>query len=142
MGLVRFRPSVKRYHTNNWVDQWLNREFGLPVHHHTPAVNIVEQETNFQVEVVAPGLKKEDFEIKVEKDTLFIGAKVKKEENVTTGKYTQREFSSHSFKRSFYLPETIETKDISASYDNGILTVLLPKKAAATVPPAQTIEVS
>lgn len=94
----------------------------------TPAVNIVENLSNFVLEFAAPGLSKKDFTIEVEEDTLKISSKkeTKKEENKDS-EYRKREFNYDNFKRYFKLPETIETDKIQANYEDGILTVTLPK---------------
>lgn len=96
-----------------------------------PAVNIIENENNFQIEVAAPGLEKENFNITVDDDVLTISSEVKneKEEKDNKGKFTKREFSYHSFKRSFTLdPETIDAENIQASYEKGVLNINVPKK--------------
>lgn len=97
----------------------------------TPAVNICENLTNFEVELAVPGLKKEDFSIEIEEDTLTISAKQaseteEKEEN-NDSQYQRREFNYREFTRSFKLPETVNSEDIQATYTDGILKVSLPK---------------
>src|SRR5690554_5713317 len=94
-----------------------------------PAVNIIENLPNFVVELAAPGLAKEDFTIEVEEDTLKIATKQieKKTEESSDSLFKRREFNYKSFERSFILPENINTEDIRANYDNGILRVTLPK---------------
>lgn len=92
-----------------------------------PAVNIFENAESFFIEVVAPGRNKEDFKIQLEKNSLSISAE-QKEENNEGNTFTHREFNLRSLKRSFKLPEDVNKKKISASYDNGILTLSLPKK--------------
>lgn len=94
-----------------------------------PAINIIENLPNFVVELAAPGLQKEDFTIEVEEDTLKITSnkeEVKNEEN-NDSRFRRREFNYKKFERSFKLPENINTEDIQASYENGILRVTLPK---------------
>lgn len=94
-----------------------------------PAVNIFENLPNFVVEMAVPGLKKEDFTIEIEEDTLKISSKrveEKKEEN-NDSRVRRREFNYTSFERSFKLPENIKAEDIQANYENGVLRVTLPK---------------
>ena len=94
-----------------------------------PAVNIFENLPNFVVELAVPGLKKEDFTIEIEEDTLKISSKrveEKKEEN-NDSRVRRREFNYTSFERSFKLPENIKAEDIQANYENGVLRVTLPK---------------
>ena len=98
---------------------------------HLPAVNISENEGSYHVEVVAPGFKKEDFKVKVDDDILTISAETKTE-NAQEGKnkeYTRREYTSSSFSRSFQLPENVKDDSITASYQDGILKLEMPKTA-------------
>lgn len=92
-----------------------------------PAANIVEEDKQFSIEVAAPGLKKDQFKINLDKNLLTISAEV--EDKQEEGKeYNRREFSYGSFERSFTVPESVKSDNISADYDNGILRVKLPKK--------------
>lgn len=96
-----------------------------------PAVNIKETDTQFEVELAAPGLKKENFVIQLEKNVLTISSKKEeqKEEQKENGKYAIKEFSFQSFSRSFTLPENkVETEKIEATYNEGVLRLILPKK--------------
>ncbi len=102
-----------------------------------PAVNIQENFANFVIELAAPGLKKENFSIEVDDMVLNITSEVasksdSKEQETSEKeketKYTRKEFNYTSFKRSFNLPENVNTEDIKASYENGVLTIALAKK--------------
>jgi len=91
-------------------------------------VNIRETEKEFLLDVVAPGLNKEDFKISLENNLLTVAVE-KKEETVNEGeKFVRREYQSQAFKRSFTLDEKINADGISAQYVNGVLTLNLPKK--------------
>jgi len=98
----------------------------------SPAVNIIENLSNFVVEVAAPGMEKENFEIEVEKEYLTIKAKTTEEKEESTedkdSRFRRREFNYKEFTRSFRLSEDINTEDIQAEYTNGVLRVSLPKK--------------
>jgi HSP20 family protein len=107
-----------------------------------PAVNVSEKENAFLVEVSAPGLNKENFKIEAEDGTLSISFEHKEEKKEENTKYTRREFRYGSFSRSFTLPENISTTDISARYENGILSVELPKKQVEAAKAIQAIKVS
>lgn len=109
-----------------------------------PAVNITESDDNFKVEVAAPGKAKKDFNIELENDVLTISSEMndEKETPVENGKFTRREFSYHSFKRAFGLPETVNSEEISANYENGVLTILLPKREEAKVQAKRMISIS
>lgn len=109
-----------------------------------PAVNIQETEDMFKVEVAAPGKTREDFNIELDNDVLTISAEEKKENETTekNGRFTRKEFSYSNFKRAFSLPDTVNSEEISASYENGVLMINLPKKEEAKVQPKRMIEIS
>ena len=91
-------------------------------------VNIRETEKEYLLDVVAPGLSKDDFKISLENNLLTVSVE-KKEETVNEGeKFIRREFQFQGFKRSFSLDEKINADGISAQYVNGVLTLNLPKK--------------
>lgn len=90
-------------------------------------VNVTELEEAYHLELAAPGLSKSDFNLSVEKDVLTISAS--KETNKAEGvKVLRSEFGKYDFKRSFELAETIDSENIAAAYEQGILKVVLPKK--------------
>ncbi|GAA4319440.1 Hsp20/alpha crystallin family protein [Pontixanthobacter gangjinensis] len=109
-----------------------------------PAVNIQETEESFNVEVAAPGMSKEDFNIELDNDVLTISSEDKKEKETTDkdGRYTRKEFSYSTFKRAFSLPDSVDSTKISASYNNGVLEIALPKKEEAKVQAKRLIEIS
>jgi len=106
-----------------------------------PAVNIIETEDDFKIQLAAPGLTKKDFNLNVENETLTISAE-KKVEKVEGETYNRHEFSFNEFKRTFHLPETIDNQQITANLENGILTVTLAKKEEAKPKPAKKIEIN
>ena len=98
-----------------------------------PAVNIRENFSNFAIELAVPGMGKGDFSIELEKDVLTINAKkssAQESEAEHGEKYTRIEFNYGEFSRSFRLPESVDQKEIQANYENGILSITLPKKEA------------
>jgi HSP20 family protein len=95
---------------------------------HVPAVNISEKAGNFSIEVSAPGLKKENFKIEAENGVLRISCEHKEEANEEGKTFTRREFRYGSFSRSFTLPENVNVEGIGARYENGILSIEIPKK--------------
>jgi HSP20 family protein len=108
----------------------------------TPAVNIVESKDDFRVDVAAPGLRKEDFKINLENNTLTISS----EREETRGDnnddhYMRREFSYSKFSRSFSLPNSVDTNHIKASHKDGVLHISIPKKEEAKVKPAREIAI-
>lgn len=110
-----------------------------------PAVNVMETNDDFRIEVAAPGMKRGDFKVELDNNVLTISSQRenKAEEKDEDGNYTRREFSYQSFQRSFSLPENKVLGDkISARYIDGILHVLVPKSENAKVKPAKQIAVS
>ncbi len=109
----------------------------------TPAVNIEETEDAFLVYLAAPGKVKEDFEITLDKEVLTIASEEKPEESGEDIQrtFTRKEFSYDGFKRTFTIPESIHTADISANYASGILTVSLPKREEAKEQPKRLITI-
>ncbi|RZJ69127.1 MAG: Hsp20/alpha crystallin family protein [Flavobacterium sp.] len=102
-------------------------------HKAMPPVNIKETADSYSVELMAPGFKKESFNIELDKELLTISSQIKAEEKTegTDGKFTRKEFAAASFRRSFTLPETVNEENINASYEDGILKITLPKKEEA-----------
>ena len=99
----------------------------------TPAVNIAETENQFEIELAAPGLSKEDFKINLDKNVLSVSAE-KKVENVEEGKkYSKKEYAYNSFVRSFTLPESADQSKIEAEYVDGILKLNVAKKEEAKI---------
>lgn len=109
-----------------------------------PAVNIEEHEDKYSLELAAPGKSKKDFNIELDNDLLTISSETK-EDNKTEDKernFTRREFSYESFKRSFTLPESVDTSKIRANYKNGVLILELPKREEAKTQPKRMIDIS
>ena len=128
MNLIRFNrhPFYPGWINENNVFNNLNEN-----QENIPAVNIKEEEKSFVLELAAPGMKKEDFKINVEKNILTISAEVKTENEEKTDNYTRKEFGYNSFSRSFKISENILADNISAKYKDGILMLSLPKNEEA-----------
>jgi HSP20 family protein len=105
-------------------------------------VNILETENSYDLHVVAPGLKKEDFKITIDKNLLHVSFEQKEETNESNpGKWLKSEYKMKSFKRSFTLSEKVDTGNITAKYNDGILLISIAKKEV-TEPTAQEIAVN
>ena len=124
--LVRYNPFVNPF--------FGSRVYGRPVVNrfyndnvNVPAVNVIETETAYQLELAAPGLKKEEVKVNVENNKLTIAYKNEQKAEETTDKYTRHEFGFSAFERSFRLPKNVNADQITATYTDGILTVELPK---------------
>lgn len=105
-----------------------------------PAVNIKEHEKDFELAIIAPGRKKEDFKIEIDNELLTITSEIVVEENEEKDNYTRKEFEVNSFKRVFNLPETINSENIDATYVDGVLKLTLPKRAESLPKPKRFIE--
>ena len=96
-----------------------------------PAVNISENKEDYRVTVAAPGLKKSDFKIDVEGNMLLISSEKSESKEEKEERYTRKEYSYSSFRRSFTLPDDVRQDKIEASYEDGVLKLTLPKKEEA-----------
>ena len=138
MTLVKFANGQKNHAVNPFFsdvfDSILNDSFlSDKLSSRVPAVNISETENQFHIELAAPGLKKEDFKISLDKNVLSVSAD-KKVENVEDGKkFSKREYSYNSFTRSFTLPEVADHGKIEAEYTDGVLVLKVAKKEEAKV---------
>lgn len=116
---------------NLWNDMFENDLFPFSKRSNggdsVPAVNIHENENNYDVELAVPGMKKENISIDVDGEMLVISAENKAMETKDEGKVTLREFNYRNFKRSFTLPENVNIDEISAKYEDGILNINIPK---------------
>ena len=139
---------------NQWpllFDDFFNRDFfdgGLSNYSDTntsiPKVNVKETKDNFEVEVAAPGMNKNDFKIQLDGNTLSISSEKsdQREENNEDEKYSRREFSYQSFQRTFTLPKDVVDADkIEAKYENGLLHLVIPKKEEAKEKPPRQIQI-
>ena len=107
----------------------------------SPAVNVLEEDKEFVIEVAVPGLGREDFNIEVEDDVLSIFSVEKENKEDKKRNFTRKEFSYKSFKRSFQLPDTIDQDRIEASHKNGVLSISLFKKEEMVEKAPRHIEV-
>ncbi len=133
---------------SSWMDDIINKSFGneFVSNFNTgitlPAVNVLDNAEEYIVEMAVPGLKKSDFDISLDNQMLSISAERSTEHEDTDDNYTRREFGYSSFKRTFSLPETVETDKIKAKYEDGLLKVLLPKRDEAKKKPLKQIKIS
>ncbi len=107
-----------------------------------PSANIIEKSEGFELEIAAPGLKKEDFNINLENSILTISSELEDEKNEEGKNYTRKEFYYGSFSRSFTLPKSIDTDKIKADYIHGILKIDLPKRDQAQLETKKEIKIS
>ncbi|MDB5115339.1 MAG: Hsp20/alpha crystallin family protein [Mucilaginibacter sp.] len=96
-----------------------------------PAVNISETDGHYHIELAAPGLKKGDFKVNLDRDILTISAEHQTEQTDNDKKYNKREYSYSSFVRSFTLPDSANDEGIEAEYINGVLKINVAKREEA-----------
>lgn len=126
-------PSKRMYNNDqNWLPTFFNDFFDndwmMKTNATAPAINVVESDKDYKVEVAAPGMKKEDFNIHLgDNNELVITMEQKNENKEEHKKYLRREFAYSKFQQSFILPDDVEKEKISASVTDGILTIDLPK---------------
>ncbi len=146
MSLVKWNPRSGLFSPlSSMMENFFNDEF-LPLKNGNgataPAVNVTDNEKSYDVEVAAPGMKKEDFNVAVDNGVLTISSEKETETEETKDNYTRKEFSYSSFSRSFGLPENVDDKKIKAKYDNGILKITIPKTKAKKKETSKTIAIS
>ena len=140
MNLLRkqspFFPSL--------VDEFVNRDWNLELPSFSttvPAVNIIEKEIEYKIEIAVPGMRKDHFEIEMEEGILSISVNQDEEKTSEKGKFTRREFSYNSFRRSFTIPESVDPAKIDANYTEGVLFISLPKRKEALPQPKKLINI-
>jgi HSP20 family protein len=141
MTLIRWhRPAGLADMFQNFFDSDFNDFFSRRFS--DPAANIIESPESFELDLAAPGMKKDDFRIHLENNILTVSSEVE-DEKLDEGKnYSRKEFSYGSFTRSFTLPKIIDLDKIKADYENGILKVLLPKKEEARLEVKKEIKIA
>ena len=134
--------TPRRHYEQNWLPEifndffandWMNRTSAT-----APAINVIEDDKDYKVEVAAPGMKKEDFNVNVTDDNYLVLTMEKKNETKDEDKkrkYLRREFSYHKFEQSLALPEDVNKDEIKASVNDGILTIEIPKVKACEKKP-------
>lgn len=97
-----------------------------------PAVNVKDKKHSYELEMAAPGFKKEDFNISTENGLLIISAESSKDQKEENESFTRQEFSYSSFTRTFNIPENVVKDDIKAKYQDGLLKVEMKKTGEST----------
>ncbi len=126
------QPTVADLFSNFFDNDLIDRfDRSLKV---SPKTNIHENEKSYQIELMVPGFKKDDFSINIENDVMTISAhKEEKNEEKEGKKVVFSEYKVEDFERSFSLSKDVDSNSIDASYDNGILHLDIPKKKEAIV---------
>lgn len=129
-------PTKKFHNNQNWLPNAFNDFFDnewMPKANATaPAINVIESDKDYKVEVAAPGLTKKDFNIHLtDNNELVISMEKRnesKQEDKENKRYLRREFSYSKFQQSLVLPDDVEREKINASVNDGVLTIDLPKR--------------
>jgi HSP20 family protein len=115
---------------NEWFDDgtaFFNRQLTIP------AVNVSETKENFMVTLAVPGMKKEDFDIRIDGNMLTISCEKEEEKEEKEKAFNRKEYNYSSFSRSFTLPDEVMKEKIDALYENGELKLMMPKTEKAKV---------
>jgi HSP20 family protein len=133
-------PAVFNDFFKPW-NEWFDRGslFNRPLT--VPAVNITENQGNYEVSLAVPGLKKDDFKIDVDGNMLTISSEKEESKEEKEKSFTRKEYSYSSFSRSFTLPEEVNKEKIEAKYEDGVLKLTLPRKEEAKKITAKKIAV-
>ena len=134
--------------TNSWLPSVFNDFFGNEWMENNnksvPAINIQQNENGFTVEVAAPGMTKEDCNVRIDDDNNLVidfEKKSETEDKDKKGTYLRREFSYSRFQRKMILPDNIEKDKIAAKVENGVLTVEIPTETEEKVQVSRQIEI-
>ena len=127
---------IRKYNNQNWLpsifNDFFDNDWMVKANATAPAINVIENEKDYKVEVAAPGMTKDDFNIHLSEDNELVITMEKKnetkEENKENKKYLRREFSYSKFQQAFVLPDDVEKEHISANVTDGVLTIELPKR--------------
>lgn len=122
MALIKNFP-LRNELSDLFDDQWLKSRF---IDEWTPAINIIDNEKDYLIELAAPGMKREDFHVSMDNGLLTIEGKTEHEEEEKKKNYTRKEFSSTSFSRTFSLPPDVK-EEVDAIYKDGVLKLTLLK---------------
>lgn len=135
--------------TQNWLpsifSDFFDNELMTRANATAPAINVLESEKDYKVEVAAPGMTKEDFNVRIDEDNnlvITMEKKNEKKEERRENRYLRREFSYTKFQQTMILPDDVDKEKISAGVENGVLTIELPKLSLEEVKkPERTIEI-
>lgn len=127
--------NVRKYENQNWIpsifNDFFDNEWIVKPNFSTPAINVIENEKDYKVEVAAPGMNKEDFNIHLNENQELVITVEKNSQNEQKEekKYLRREFSYTKFQQAFQLPDNVDKEKIGAKVENGVLEITLPKLA-------------
>lgn len=123
------------------INEGLSTVLGAGFATTSPHVNILDEKDAFVIEVAAPGVAKNDFELNLNQNTLTISLKGKEKEGNNEKSFIRREYRLESFEKLFEIPNNVDRNSISAAYENGVLIVSLPKISKEESNISKTIEI-
>jgi len=147
MSLIKWNQPSPLTGRRNWIENFFTetddffKNWDWDRSNNVPAMNVREEKDAFLIEMAAPGMKKEDFQVEMENGVLMISASTEEKKEEKSADYKRQEFSYRNFKCSFWLPENIAPDKISAQYENGLLKLTLPKTPALAAPKSNKIQV-
>jgi HSP20 family protein len=148
MTLIKFQnPKMKSYFETDTLfpgfGNSLDNFFKTNYHYgeRVAAVNVVENDNEYQLSILVPGFKKEEIKVALEKQVLTVKGEIKHAAAEENERFTRKEFTLNTFKRSFTLPEHADVNAMSAKHENGILLITLPKKQEVKKDEIREIEI-
>lgn len=136
-------------HRNNWLpdvfNDFFDTDFMPRVNATAPAINVIENETEYRVELAAPGSKKEDFVVNINNEgNLAIRMECKRDKKDENKKehFLRREFSYSKYEQTLILPDNVDKDNISAKVNDGVLTITLPKVVEQKKEPSRQIAIT
>ena len=135
--------------TQSWLpsifNDFFDNDWMVKANATAPAINVFETEKEYKVELAAPGMTKDDFNVRIDEDNNLVISMEKKTENKEEkkdGRYLRREFSYSKYQQTLLLPDNVEQDKITASVQHGVLNILIPKVAPeAEKPQERSIEI-
>lgn len=127
---------MRKYNNQNWIpsifNDFFDNDWMVKANATAPAINVIESDKDYKVEVAAPGMTKNDFNIHLSEDNELVISMEKKnetkEEDKENKKYLRREFSYTQFQQALVLPDDVDKDKINANVTDGVLTIELPKR--------------
>ena len=127
---------MRKYNNQNWIpsifNDFFDNDWMVKANATAPAINVIESDKDYKVEVAAPGMTKNDFNIHLSEDNELVISMEKKnetkEEDKENKKYLRREFSYTQFQQALVLPDDVDKDKINANVSDGVLTIELPKR--------------
>lgn len=143
--------------SQNWLpyvfNDLFNNDWMIKANSTAPAINVIETEQDYRVEVAAPGMTKDDFNIRIDENDNLVVSMEKKQEtkeeipqqegqnnpDKKEGRYLRREFSYSKFQQTLVLPENVDKDKIQAKVENGVLTITIPKRSEEEAQKAEKV---